>query len=297
MKRVRWMVAALATVVLAFGGACNDDDNKNGSAGGGSTSGGSTESAAPVKAEGGYATGHVLGEDGKPITVAEDISISLYGVSEAGEKVSYSPGVKPDGTYKQKLVPGAYRFGKATLKAKHGPNTFRFDLVPQGSMWNKDRDAKEGIQQDFVWKVTGARPDVNLDPNNHTHWYGMSIGMRFITYREDTKKGAVAPPAGTKLIYTLKPTSKCIDGRELQPITLERSWNGDQYTPGGDLSDLPPADYEVSGVAKLPDGTTKPLLLQGRGDYPGFKQVMKAPLEADSIIGGMWKQLAGWVVD
>src|SRR5688500_14307309 len=116
MMRLRCVAAVLMSVGLLVGG-CNDEDGASSSSS--SSSGQSTSGAnAPLKAESGHATGRVLGEDGKPITVAEDITISLYGVSEAGEKVSYSPGVKPDGAYKQKLVPGAYRFGTSTLKAK-----------------------------------------------------------------------------------------------------------------------------------------------------------------------------------
>ena len=64
-----------------------------------------------------------------------------------------------------------------------------------------------------------------------------------------------------------------------------------------DLNDLPPATYDLTGVAKLPDGTTKPILLQGRGDYPKFVETGRVTVETDGVIGGMWKQLFGWVTD
>src|SRR5687767_8542713 len=129
------LIGQLFLIVMLSTG-CDDSSPTPASGGGGGSAGG--ESAAPVKAEGGYATGRVLGEDGKPIAVADDISVSLYGVSEAGEKVSYSPAVKPDGTWRQKLVPGSYRFGRSLVKMKRGADTFQFYLEPQGSMWNKD---------------------------------------------------------------------------------------------------------------------------------------------------------------
>jgi hypothetical protein len=299
MTCFRCVAAALACLIVVAGG-CDRGESSSSSPSSSSSSapGQSAAAAAPAKAEAGYVSGRVLGEDGKPITVADDIAVPLYGISEAGEKLSYSPAVKPDGSYRQKVAPGLYRFGVlGHVKVKHGPHTFRMPMTPVGAMWNKDREAKEGIEQDFVWHVTGKRPDVAGDPNNATHWYGMSVGMTFQTYRSDVNKSSVPPPAGTKLVFTLKPTSKCIDGRELQPITLERAWQPEKITPNDALNDLPPADYELSGVAKLPDGTTKPILLQGRGDYPAFKPSVKATLEADAITGGMWKQLVGWVVE
>jgi hypothetical protein len=258
---------------------------------------GAQSTAAPVKAESGFIVGRVVGEDGKPIAVAEDISINVYGVSEAGEKVSYSPAVKADGTYRQKLVPGSYRIGRSMIKVRHGEDVFSFPLVPEGNLYKKDRDAADGIEQNFVWKVTGSTQEGEADPNNHTHWHGMSIGMRFNTYRDDLKKGTTAPPAGTKLIFTLTPTSKCIDGRELKPVEIERQWDPSEIFPNKDLNDLPPADYTITGVARMPDGSTRKILLQGSGDYPAFKQSAKAPLQVDKIIGTMAKPPIGFVID
>jgi hypothetical protein len=249
--------------------------------------------------QGGFATGRVTFEDGKPITGdVQDYSISISGVSEAGEKVSYTPIVK-NGTYKQKLVPGQFRFGWSKIKVKFGETVFTFDLVPVGPNWSKNQDSAGGIVQDFVWKPTGLRDTYGRkpDPNNHTHWHGMSVGMRFSTWREDTKKPPTVLPEGTKLVFTLKPTSKSIDGRELQPITVERDWRPKDITTNDDLNDLPPANYELTGVAKLPDGTSRPILFQGKGNYPNYVRTGIVPLDSDNITGGMWKQLFAWVTD
>jgi len=65
-----------------------------------------------------------------------------------------------------------------------------------------------------------------------------------------------------------------------------------------DLNDLPPADLEITGVALLPDGSSKPMLLQGAGDYPNFKPVLRAPLTRASGASGTYGGLnAGWVLD
>ncbi len=280
----------MATIIAAgILGGCGDSDTKQPSASG--------DSSAPQKAESGYIVGRVLGQDGKPIAVADDVMLNVYGVSEAGEKVSYSPGVKPDGTYKQKLVAGSYRIGRAIVKVKFADHTFNYELSPQGNLYNKDRDAKDGIEQDFVWNMTGQRTTDKPDPNNHTHWYGMNIGMRFSTYREDLKKAPTVPPDGTKLVLTLKPLSKLVNGEEGKTLTIEREWQSKAYPQSADLNDLPPATYEVTGVAKLPDGSTKTILLQGKGDYPRFLPVTKATLELDGIIGGMAKPPIGWVLE
>jgi hypothetical protein len=219
-------------------------------------------------------------------------------VSEAGEKVRYTPVVK-NGAYQQKLVAGQYAFNTAKIKMKFGETVFVYDLEPVGKNWNKNQDAEEGIVQDFVWKPTGARNTYGAKPdaNNATHWHGLSVGMRFQIYRSDTNKAPVTLPDGTKLLFTLKPTSRGIDGRELQPIIVERAWRPNDIMPNDDLNDLPPANYELTGIAKLPDGSTRPILLQGRGDYPKFVERVLIPLEHDNSLGGMWKQSVGWVTD
>jgi hypothetical protein len=153
--------------------------------------------------------------------------------------------------------------------------------------------------QDFVWKPTGLRDTYGAtpDPNNATHWHGMSVGMRFLTWREDTKKAPAMLPAGAKLVFTLTPTSKSIDGRDLQPIVVERDWRPNDVTPNDDLNDLPVANYELTGIARLPDGTTRPILLQGKGNYPNFVEKGNVTVAYDSISGGLWKQPFGWVTD
>lgn len=249
------------------------------------------------KAEGGYAAGRVTFEDGSPITGdVQDLSISITGVSDAGEKVSYTPIVK-NGTYRQKLVAGQYRFGPGRIKVRFGQNVYTLDLVPVGPNWSKNQSAEDGIVQDFVWKPTGLRETYGAtpDPNNATHWHGMSLGMRFQTWRSDTNKAPDMLPEGTKLVFTLNPTSKSIDGRDVKAIVMERDWRPKDITTNDDLNDLPVANYELTGIAKLPDGTTRPLLLQGKGNYPNFVQKGIVTVEYDNILGGLWKQPFGWV--
>jgi hypothetical protein len=258
----------------------------------------SVASAADLKPQKNIATGRVTFADGKPITGdIDDIQIRIYGVSEAGEKVSYSPVVK-NGIYKQKLVPGQYAFGTARIEVNLDGTLYKLPLEPVGKLWNKNQDAEDGIVQDFVWKPTGQANTYGEkpNPNNHTHWYGMSLGMTFQGYRSDLSKSSVMLPAGTKLLFTLTPLSQSIDGRDLQPVVIEREWKPKATYPNDNLNDLVPASYEITGVAQLPDGSTRPILFQGRGDYPNYVTTGKVPLETDNY-GAYWLQLMGWVTD
>lgn len=259
----------------------------------------SVASAAEIKPQKNIAAGSVTLVGGQQIAGdVDDYQISIYGVSEAaGEKVRYAPAVK-NGAYKQKLVPGQYSFSPAKIKVRFGETVFTLPLEPVGKLWNKDQDAADGIVQDFVWKPTGQANTYGekANPNNHTHWYGMNLGMAFQTWRSDINKAPILLPAGTRLIFTLTPLSRSIDGRELQPITIEREWRPGATTRNDNLNDFPPANYEITGVAKLPDGSTRPILFQGRGDYPKFVTKGKVPLESDGS-GRYWLQLMGWVTD
>jgi hypothetical protein len=254
--------------------------------------------AADIEPKKNIAAGRVTFADGKPITGdIDDYTIPINGVSEAGEKVSYSPIIK-NGAYKQKLVPGQYRFSTAKIKVTHGDTVYTLPLEPVGKLWNKNQDAEDGIVQDYVWKPTGQAPTYGekANINNHTHWYGMHLGMSFQGYRSDLGKVSVMLPAGSKLVFTLTPLTKCIDGRDLQPFTIEREWRPKDITYNDALNDLPPASYEITGVAKLPDGSTRPILFQGRGDYPKYVSTGKVPLEPDNY-GSYWVQLMGWATD
>lgn len=244
------------------------------------------------------ASGKITLANGQPIPVeVDEVVILIHGVSEAGERASYTPAVKK-GAYRQKLAAGQFRFDSGSIKIPFNGVLFTLPLEPVGKLWNKNQDSADGIVQDFVWKPTGA---ANLngakpDPGNHTHWYGMTLGMSFQEHRGDLQKPTVKLPAGTKLLFTLTPKSKSIDGRELEPTTIERNWDPKEYYPKHDLYDLPPANYEITGIAKLPDGSTRTILFQGRGDYAKFVTTGQVPLEPEAP-QGYWKQAMGWATD
>ncbi len=280
---------ATAVAALALVGCGGSED---GAEGGGE--------AKEIKEEANVIAGRVTMGDGGPLGgEIKDISVSIYGVSEAAEKVNYSPAVNPDGSYKQKVAGGQYAFSRATITVLYNGGEFTFPLEPVGNLWNKNRDASDGIVQDFVWKATGPTPhgqSDGLNPANHTHWYGMSIGLRADGYRNDISAVPTEIPEGTKLKFTLKPTGESVDGRTLEITTVERTFSR-AGAANPDINDIPPAPYELTGTATLPDGTEKPLLLQGPGDYPNYKPMVAIKVEKDGILGGLAKPPCSFVIE
>ncbi|MDB5326240.1 MAG: hypothetical protein JWM57_1809 [Phycisphaerales bacterium] len=249
---------------------------------------------APAKPVGGQITGKVTFADGKTIdTPGADISISISGVSSAGEKVNYSPAIKPDGTYSQKVVPGSYAFGVLnSITVQFDGKSAQFRLEPVGNLWNKDRDVDQGIVQDYVWKITGKVAGSDGDINNHTDWHGVSITPLFQSYRSDTHASALPVPDGAKIVFTLKPTGPRVDGHPAETQTVERVWRAKDLTQIDNLNDLPPADYDVSGAIHFPDGSTKPIVFDAKIGEP--YQPTWSVRFAPGAAGGLWPAQVGW---
>lgn len=241
---------------------------------------------APLKPVANTVSGRVTMADGTPLRGnIKEILIGLQGVTQVGKNTSFRPIVK-NGTYSQKVPYGFFSFStySSYVVVVYNGQEFKLQLEPVGNQWDKTREATKGIVQDFVLKYTGPTPTglsqgPNINIGNSTHWYGQCIGMMFATYREDIKQSQPAIPAGTKLVFTLTPTGPALDGSTIKPFTVERIYQ-DRYT-SIDLNDLMPAPYNVSGVATLPNGQTKRILLQAKGDYPNFKPTVSAPMEPE----------------
>lgn len=224
----------------------------------------------------------------------KDVVIDISGISDAGENVSYTPVVKPDGTYKQKVVHGAYSFSTPlycyALVSYNGAE-FKLPLEHVGQNWSKRQDSEDGIVQDFVLKFTGVKPNAAASgsPNigDATHWYGMSIGMSATNYREDLGKAAYRIPPGSKIIFTLKATGPAINGVTIaQPITVERTYESSSSIM--DINDLMPAPYEITGIARLPDGSTKTVLFYSAREKYGapYKSSLSIQPEKETYLGG-----------
>jgi hypothetical protein len=248
-------------VVAALIGSLGCDGSADSAADGASTGTGAAAIAEP-----GYFTGRVALADGSPITLpGVKYSITINGVTAVGERNGFTPKVNADGTFRLKLPQGMFYPPYGTITVPFESKNYIVPLHPIDPV-EETRDSAEGIVQNFAWQLTGAHPrELNPDPQNATHWYGITIPLIRQVYREDAKESQQPLPDGTKVTWTLKPISKRMDGAEAQPLTLERT-SGANASVFDKLNDLPPANYEVSAVAKLPDGSTKRVLLVAAGD-------------------------------
>jgi hypothetical protein len=232
---------------------------------------------APVATRGHF-TGRITLADGSPITLpGVEYSVTIDGITAVGERNSLQPPVDPDGTFKLKLPPGLFKPAYATITVPFEGKKYCLHLDPVKPVKGM-RDGVAGIGQNFVWRLTGPRPGVlNPDINNATDWFGSTIPLIFRTYRDDIKQGVKPLPDRSKITWTLTPTSKCIDGSEGKPLTVERTWREGAGSFDA-LNDLPPANYTVAAVAKLPDGSTRRLLLDDIDDRR-YKPSVKLILE------------------
>jgi hypothetical protein len=251
-----WGIALVALVLIGCG------KSESASPGGPAPAGGT--SASPTASKANLIYGKVSEDAGKPITApGAKITISIYGISsKSGEKVYYNPVIKPDGSFEQKVVDGSYQISSANIDVPFNGKHFLFALEPVGDD-KAMRDSAPGIEQNYVWKLTGLIPGHDADESNFTNWHGASVKMQFQSYRNDIKKSVSNPPAGTKALFTLTPTGKLVDGSEGKPLTFTRDY--DPLMGGlknGNLPNLPLADYTVKGEEVAPDGSTKPLLMQ-----------------------------------
>lgn len=253
-----------------------------------------TNQPAGVRQERGFATGRVTLPDGSPLPASvEEVKIYINGISSAGVNVGYQPIVRANGTYRQPLVAGDYRFSRGFVKVRHKDRTFEVPLEPVGDLHSKSRSAAGGIVQNFIWKATGPTPiavALGPDPGNHTNWYGMRVGTSPGGWRIDyTDDGSLvnrgrAPreiPEGTRVTLTLRPLTPAFDRRELTGVTLERTveWTSRFH-------DLPPADYELTGFAVLPSGARHTLVFRGSEENRlGFVASPRVNVEWDQWLG------------
>lgn len=284
----------LIPVLLAFVIGCGDEAARP--TGGDGKPMGNAAAPVAIDAEAGFAVGRVTMADGSAVsTPGADVTISIQGTTEVGARVSYSPPVKPDGTYRQKLAAGSYTFSFCTIEVPFEGKQYIFSLEPVGNLYKKDRDSGEGIVQDFVWKLTGPKLGGDGDVNNHTQWYGGSIGVRFGGWRNDINKAAPDLPDGTPITFTLKPTTKkCVDGSDAKVVTIERKYSA-RWKNCDALNNIPVAHYEMTGVATLADGTRKPLLFEVK--YAKYEPVMPINFAPDPVMRNVVKPLTGWVTE
>jgi hypothetical protein len=231
----------------------------------------------PTTPKPGYARGRVVGQNGKPVEVpGVRISIKFYGVShEAGTKrIERSYDISAaDGQYEVKLEPGTYRPIEAIIEVPFSNRYYKFDLHPLQETFGHGTESSEGLVQDFVWKLTGLKPKQPNDPTREASWYGATLQLRYVGYREDLRTSVPGAPQGTKLVFTLKPLTPLADGTPGRTITFERTYSGPLGLDNPVLTDIPLARYALSAEEHFPgpDRRIGKALILGEDGTWGFE--------------------------
>jgi hypothetical protein len=222
----------------------------------------------------GYARGRVLGQNGVPVALpGARIAINLRGIShEGGRRIdTYREIAGADGTFEFALEPGMYRPLEAFIEVPFNNRQYRFHLHPVHDSFGQGQESGQGIAQDFEWRLSGLRPKQPADPARPESWYGASILMRFIPYREDLKVSVPSAPNGTKVTITLTPITPLADGTNGRELTFERIYGGGIGLEQPYLTDIPLAKYSLVGKEVFPDGQTGKLLILGENGAWGDK--------------------------
>lgn len=291
------MYRTLPTFALAltFGGLCGCDDRSTGNPVSMPVTTAPAEKPLPVidaatlkpdeptPVHPGFATGRVLGADGKPIALPDvRIEIVHVGLLDDGRdsKTTSAVEARPaDGVYVARLKPGTYLQPTGRIEFSFNRNRYRLPLSlrpPEA----KRQDAADGVMQDFVWKLDGNRPGEKGDKTRPESWIGGSISPEYQSYRRDLNRTLRPPPVGTKVVFALVPTTPLADGSKGAPRTAIRTYNP-TFTGLNDpmIVDLPLAFWEVQGEEIYPDGGRQPVLfLQQDGTW---KDRVTGTFEAD----------------
>lgn len=286
MLRIACFVSAAC--VAAFVGlvGCSSDPGTDTPAPGGTTTPGGGTTPPPTTKAPGKLRGTIRDESGKAISVpGVKYQIFASGLATmSAQEVNVSPAVKPDGTYEADLVDGLWRV-RATIEVSWNKGTYHFPLDPvQDNL--VDQPSKDGIIQDFVWKLTGPAQlyRQNPDPTNFTNWYGGSVRVSKAIYRNDTSTAPPKPADGTKWEFTLTPMDPTlIDGSPAKEKKFERSWTGDDLD-NNLLNDIPLGIYKLTGIEMAPGSGPVPLVFEE--SYAKFVSEVKIDFPVDEIIGG-----------
>lgn len=238
-----------------------------------------SDGQAGAAAKPGYFAGRVTFADGSPIRLpGVQYDITIGGTTEVGEAGNFKPEVAPDGTFTLRLLKGLFKPPYGFITVPFEGKKYRLHLDPVAPFTGR-REGAAGIAQNFIWRLTGPQPGaLNPDTNNATHWFGSTIPLVFSIFRDDISQVVKPLPGGSKITWALKPISKCVDGSEIKPFTVARTWReGGSFDA---LNDLPPANYEVAAFATLPDGSKKLVVLKDMDDRR-YKPKVKLVLQPD----------------
>lgn len=158
----------------------------------------------------GWVVGSVTNMYGKP---AKDVqfAVTIGGVTlTGGQRTSFTPTVKPDGTFAQRVPEGLYAVRCDAIVDYQG-RQFRIPLDAQdGEPRDEKTESSIGIVKDFRLRIQGLKNGGNKAKlEDH---YGAAIGLH---------NGFKNAHAGATIEVTLTPRGPLLDGTTGQPQTLK----------------------------------------------------------------------------
>jgi hypothetical protein len=184
----------------------------------------------------GYATGKLADARGKPLT---DVTISLSAFLADNTAYSKDFAIKgPAGEYAMQIPDGAYNTPMARAGVWYNERWYDLPLAAADGTreWPAQRDSKDGLVRDFVFRINGAKPGGSpIEPDDY---WGGSVHF--------DKGGDLGEFA--KIEITLKPDGPLIDGGTGQTLVFNRElpWKRPQDHL---LFDIPLGKY--TATAKL----------------------------------------------
>lgn len=228
----------------------------------------------------GWVTGKATDSQGNPLT---DVSISMYGTTNAGSNTYFSAQVDQTGHYAQEVPNGGYEI-TAYVTRQYKDHTYNLWLHPVDNVSGTKQSTTEGVVKDFVWRISGPTPRAKKAPKDPGSYYGgiISLGGEG-AYRMSYDVGSTAAefeyPAGSKIELELTPSGPLMDGsqgqvvkRELDPAKLN----------GAVVSDVPLGEYTAKATMVEKDGTESPLRLAMRDPEGSFGDKVE-PIDSVSI--------------
>jgi hypothetical protein len=198
-------------------------------------------------------TGKVSDAQGKPLAGA---TVAISGFPRKGEANTFTATTAADGKYSIEVPSGTYDAPQATITRDLDSKTLILPLHPADGKkdWGEQRDSRNNLTRDFVWKISGAKPQGVGKPEDHTGWYGGCINV---------EKGGDVGDTVT-LEFTLTPDGPLIDGTPAKPITITRRLPWKKHEDHL-LMDIPIGRYTIT--ARIPQ-EKKPIPLRLTLTYP-----------------------------
>jgi len=188
----------------------------------------------------GYATGKLGTSAGKPLT---DVTLSLSAFLADNTAYAKEFDIKgPAGEYAIAVPEGMYNTPAARVGVWYADRWYDLPLAATDGTreWPAQRNSKQGLVRDFVFRISGAKPGANaMEPDDY--WGGT------VHFDKGGDLGEIA-----KIEITLTPDGPLIDGSEGQALVFKRDlpWRKPQDHL---LYDIPLGKY--TATAKLMFGT------------------------------------------